>query len=206
MSIGTAPRPLLSRRAEAQLGVRHREVLDQLEERFLLEGSASTTVAELAATVGCSRRTLYEIAPSKDELVLVVLDRFLHRVGRKAIEGIDRSRCYADQIRTYFSGAIELQRLTTKFAADLDDDPGARRLLDRHFRYVMSVTEGLVAAGVATGEFRAVPPGIVAAILAGSGLFTLQPAVLDDLQTTQDAATAQIADLVLHALCIEPQS
>ena len=81
------PRPLLSQRAEERLGPRHRQVLDQLEQLFLEEGFAGISVRELAANVGCSRRTLYELAPSKDELVLVVLDRFLHRVGRTARAG-----------------------------------------------------------------------------------------------------------------------
>ena len=40
------------------------------------------TVAQLAASVGCSRRTLYELAPSKDSLVLIVLDRFLLDIFR----------------------------------------------------------------------------------------------------------------------------
>ena len=100
------PRPLLSQRAEERLGPRHRQVLDQLERLFLEEGFGGISVRELAASVGCSRRTLYELAPSKDELVLVVLDRFLHRVGRTALDAIDREQPYADRIRSYFRGEI----------------------------------------------------------------------------------------------------
>ena len=95
------PRPLLSQRAEAQLGARHREVLDELESLFLREGFSGVSVRELAAHVGCSRRTLYEVAPSKDELVLIVLDRFLHRVGRDALDAIDTTESYAEQITAY---------------------------------------------------------------------------------------------------------
>ena len=96
------PRPLLSQRAEARLGRRHREVLDELEALFLRDGFSGFSVRELAASVGCSRRTLYEVAPSKDELVLIVLDRFLHRVGRAALDSIDTTQSYADQITAYF--------------------------------------------------------------------------------------------------------
>lgn len=165
------PRPLLSQRAEERLGPRHREVLDALEGFVLAEGFSGVSVRELAASVGCSRRTLYEIAPSKDELVLVVLDRFLHRVGRTALEAIDESSNFGDRIRAYFLGGVELQRLSQAFADDLADEPAARRLFDRHFRYVMAVTEDLVVAGIEAGEFRTVSPAVVAGVLAGSGLY-----------------------------------
>ena len=207
VSIGTVrirpPRPLLSRRAEGQLSARHREVLDALEALFLADGFRHATVGGLASAVGCSRRTLYELAPSKHALVLVVLDRFLHRVGRSALDEIDAGAPYAEQIRRYFVGAVELQRRTSTFADDLADDPGARRLFDRHFRYVVAVIERLVAEGITAGELRPVSPSIVAAVLAGSGLYALESDVLDDLDSTRDDATVEIADLVVHSIQLQ---
>ncbi len=200
MSIGTAPKPLLPRRTEEQLGPRHREILDQLESVFLTEGFSSVTVAQLAKSVGCSRRTLYELAPSKDSLVLIVLDRFLHRVGRTALNTVDTDAPIAEQVRSYINGALELQRLTAAFADDLADDPAARRLLDRHFRYVMSVSESLIARGIEAGEFRDVSPGVAAGMLAGSGLYFSQPGILDDVGMTRDEASLEMTDIVLRSL------
>ena len=194
------PRPLLSQRAEARLGPRHREVLDQLEALFLAEGFASFSVRELAAGVGCSRRTLYEIASSKDELVLVVLDRFLHRVGRTALEAIDPAHPVAEQLRAYYRGGRELQRQTVVFSNDLADDPAVRRLLDRHFRYAMAVIEYLVTVGIESGEFRPVTPTVVAGILAGGGLYFNQPEVLDDLDRSNDAIFDEVIDLAIRAI------
>ena len=132
---------------------------------FLGEG-ISFTVRELAARVRCSLRTLYEIAPSKRELVLGVLDRFLHRVGRTARSAIDPDAPVADRIRAYFQAAAELQRWTVSLSAP--GEPEVQRLLDRHFAYVSAVVEGLVAEGVARGEMRDVDPQIVAAVLSGA--------------------------------------
>jgi AcrR family transcriptional regulator len=200
VSIGTAPKPLLPRRTEERLGPRHREILDQLESVFLTEGFASVTVAQLAASVGCSRRTLYELAPSKDALVLIVLDRFLHHVGRTALNTVDPEQPIANQLRSYINGALELQRLTAAFADDLADDPAARRLLDRHFRYVMSVSESLIERGIEAGEFRDVSPGVAAGMLAGSGLYFSQPGILDDVGMTRDEASHEMTDIVLRSL------
>ncbi|MDJ0771703.1 MAG: TetR/AcrR family transcriptional regulator [Ilumatobacter sp.] len=194
------PRPLLSQRAEQQLGARHREVLDQLESLFLREGFSGFSVRELAAHVGCSRRTLYELAPSKDELVLIVFDRFLHRVGRAALESIDGDRPFADQIRAYFLGGIELQRIGQVFGEDLTDEPAARRLFDRHYGYVMAVVEQLVRGGIAAGEFRPVTPAVVAGVLAGSAQFFNQPDVQTDHGLDLERAVDELLDLVVRAV------
>ena len=82
-----APRPVLDRDREARLTERQREVLDRLGTLFD-DGFADLTMADIAANVGCSLRTLYDLAPSRDELVLTVIDRNLRRIGRGAISAI----------------------------------------------------------------------------------------------------------------------
>ena len=62
-----APKPLLSLEEERRLSARQLEVLDELEEKLRHEGLGDFTMAEIAAAVGCSLRTLYDIASSKDE-------------------------------------------------------------------------------------------------------------------------------------------
>ena len=69
-----APLPVLDRVREQQLTDRQRDLLDRLVELFD-EGFAHLTMADLAARLNCSLRTLYELAPSRDELVLTVIDR-----------------------------------------------------------------------------------------------------------------------------------
>ncbi len=195
-----APRPLLSQTAEGRLGRRHREVLDQLESLFLSQGFASFTVRQLAAGVGCSRRTLYELAPSKDELVLLVLDRFLHRIGRSALAAIHPDSPVVDQIRQYVIGGIDLQLQASEFADDLADDPAARRLLDRHFRYVMTVIERLVGLGIERGEMRPVNPPVVAGTIAGSALYMTQPDVVAGIGLRREALVDELLDFLLPSL------
>lgn len=196
------PRPLLSQRAEQQLGARHRQVLDELEALFLRDGFSGFSVRELAANVGCSRRTLYELAPSKDDLVLLVFDRFLHRVGRAALDSIDEGRPRAEQIRAYFIGGLELQRISHVFGEDLADVPAARRLYDRHYGYVMAVVEQLVAGGIEAGEFRPVTPAVVAGLLTGSAQFLSQPEVQTDHDLDLEPAVDELLDLVVRAIAV----
>ena len=67
-----APKRRLSREAEEALTPRQFEVLEDLEAWVLRGGIADVTMAEIAKEMGCSLRTLYGIAPSKDELVLTI--------------------------------------------------------------------------------------------------------------------------------------
>ena len=194
-----APRPLLSRRDEERLGARHRQILDELESVFLRTGFASSTIGELAAAAGCSRRTLYEIAGSKDQLVLVVLDRFMHKKGRAALEAIDPNDPLVDQLRHYIVGGLEFHLERTLFE-DLSDDTPARRLVDRHFRFVMTVIQRLVTIGIERGEFRTVNPSIVAATVAGTAQFVSQPEIVDDIGLPLPRAIDEILDYLLPAL------
>ena len=70
------PRRILSREREASLTQRQREILDELGAVFD-DGFVHMTMADLAKQMNCSLRTLYGLAPSRDELVLLVVDRNL---------------------------------------------------------------------------------------------------------------------------------
>lgn len=194
-----APRPLLSRSVEARLGPRHHEILEQLEALFLNRGFATITIADLAASIGCSRRTLYEIASSKDQLVLVVIDRFLHKKGRSALDSIDPTEPFDTQIRRYLAGGVTFA-WESRLADDLADDAPARRLVDHHYRFVMTVVERLVSLGIEAGQFRPVNPAIVAATITGATLYIDEPDMAERLGLEASDTLEQILDLVLPSL------
>ena len=194
-----APRPLLSQTAERRLGARHREVLDQIEALFLRQGFADITIAQIASGVGCSRRTIYEIAPSKEQLVLIVIDRSMHRLGRAALAAVNPDAPLIDQLRQYIEGGIDLHRRAGLFD-DLADHASARRIVDRHFRFVMTVVERLVSLGVERGEFEPVTPAVVAAVVAGSSIYLTQPELIEDVGMEFPTLVSEMLDLTLAAL------
>jgi len=120
------PRPVLGRERERRLTERQRELLDELEQLFE-GGFADLTMAELAARLNCSMRTLYALAPSRDELVLIVVDRNLWRVGRAAQNAIEPDMAPLDALRAYLEAAtVAVSRWTEAFARDLAALPAAR--------------------------------------------------------------------------------
>lgn len=195
-----APRPVLDRERERQLTRRQREVLDHLSSVFD-DGFAHLTMAELAARANCSLRTLYELAPSRDELVLTVVDRNLWRVGRRAMPAIRPDMAPLDAIRAYLEAAtVAVGGTTEAFARDLATVPAAQRLSDEHSDYLVAVTRCLLDLAVERGDVADVDTGAVARVVAGLGRDFARPDVLPLLRSSPKAAADAVVDIVLRGL------
>ena len=197
-----APKPLLAPAAERRLTPRQREVLGALEDLVVRGGFAELTMAEIAARLGCSLRTLYGISPSKDELVLVVVDRRLRRIGRRAIAALDAQGPPLAALRAYLRTANEaVQPTTVAFAREFADVPGAQRLLDAHEGYVVAVTRSLLERAVAEGDIARVDSGALAHVLGGLGREFARPEVAATLVVGTPKETADaITELILRGL------
>ncbi len=196
-----APKPLLPPETERRLTERQRQLLDELEALVAAEALAELTMAEIAAQVNCSLRTLYGISPTKEELVLAVVDRRLHRIGRTAIGSLHASMSPLEALRAYLQAANEaVQPETVAFSRNFADVPGAQRLLDAHEGYVIAVTRSLLDRAVEDGQIPAVDTAALAHVLGGLGREFARPEVAE-LATASPKATADaIADILLRGL------
>jgi AcrR family transcriptional regulator len=196
-----APKPLLDAETERGLTARQREILDELEKLFAVEGFGDLTMAEIAAEVNCSLRTLYGIAPSKEELVLAVVDRRLRRIGRAAVEPLRASMSPLEAVRAYLQAANEaVQPSTVAYARELADIPGASRLLDAHERYVIAVTRSLLDRAVAEKQIPPVDTAAVAHVLGGLGREFARPDVAALAGAPPKATADAIAEIILRGL------
>jgi AcrR family transcriptional regulator len=195
-----APRPVLDREREARLTERQREILDDLGAVFD-EGFASLTMAELAKRANCSLRTLYELAPSRDELVLTVVDRNLWRVGRQAMPAIQPDMAPLEAIRAYLEAAtVAVSGTTEAFARDLATVPAAQRLSDEHSDYLVAVTRCLLDYAVERGDIDDVDTGAVARVVASLGRDFSRPDVLPTLRSSPKEAADSVVEIVLRGL------
>ena len=196
-----APKPLLSAEIERQLGARQLELLDELEEKLLGEGLADLTMAEIAARLSCSLRTLYGIAPSKDELLLTIVDRRLRCIGRAAIEALRASMRPLDALRTYLQTAnAAVQPEALALSADLAKVAGAGRLFDAHESYLTAVTQSLLDRAVAEGEIAPVDTAAIAHVLAGLGREFARPEVAEIAQASPKETADAISEVILQGL------
>ena len=194
------PDPALSRERERALTGRQREILDELG-AVVDDGFAELTMAELAARVSCSLRTLYELAPSRDELVLVVVDRNLWRIGRTAVGALDPEMAPLDALRAYLRAAtVAVARTTPAFARDLAAVPAAQRLNDAHSDYLVAVTECLLDLALERGDIAPVDTAAVARVMAGLGRDFVRPEVMATLHSSPKEAADAVADVILRGL------
>jgi AcrR family transcriptional regulator len=195
-----APRPMLSRDDVHRLTDRQRELLAQLGGLFR-DGFADLTMSEIAGRLNCSLRTLYGLAPSRDELVLTVVDTHLWRVGREAMAAITPDMAPLDAIRTYLSAAtVAVSGTTEAYSRDLAAMPAARRRNGDHADYVVAVTRTLLDLAVERGDIAPVDTAAVAHTLATVGQEFIRPEVMATLRTPPKDAADTVVDLVLRGL------
>jgi AcrR family transcriptional regulator len=142
---------------------RQTELLDQLEELFLVEGFAGFTLDDLAGRLHCSKSTLYALAGSKEQLTLRVVRHFF----RKATEAVEaqtgRETDPGLRVVAYLSAvARALAPAGPAFHRDLDAFAPGRETYERNTALAAGRVRELLAEGVAQGRFREVHPALVA--------------------------------------------
>ncbi len=121
------PTDILDATKEESPTPRQAEVLEAMETLFLTEGFREVTVEELARRLRCSRRTLYLLASTKEEMFMRVLDRFLARLRRKGWEGAAVAATPDAAVGAYLLPAIEAaSRISALMLRDLDAHQPAR--------------------------------------------------------------------------------
>jgi AcrR family transcriptional regulator len=172
-----------------------------LEELFLEEGFTHLTIGDMVARLRCSRRTIYSVAPSREELILIVIDRLLNRMGVEANAIAAAHEDPGDAIEAYLgTGVTTLSRATPMFNQDIESYLPTRHLYDRHLNIALKVLGNLVEAGIAKGAFRPLHPALVAEILASMVDTIRRPEVLIRAEVSHSQALAEMSTLIRHGL------
>lgn len=196
-----APRPLLSAERARDLTARQRQIIDDLEARVVRGEVADRTMAEIAAMVNCSLRTLYGIAKSKEELVLTVVDRRLQRIGRAAIAAMQPEMTPLEALRVYLRAVNQaVQPTTAEFARDFADLPGSARLLGAHEAYVIAVVKSLLDSAIADKQIAPVDTAAVAHVLGRLGREFSRPELIEVVAATPKQTADAITDVILRGL------
>ena len=196
----SSPEPLLTRDQEASLTAREREILDELGKIFD-RGFAYLTMAELAKSMNCSMTTLYNLAPSRNELVLLVVDRNVRSIGRVAHAALNDDMTALEAVRAYLRAANSaIENMTEEFASDIAAMASGSELNDLHSRYLIDVTRCLLDLAVEQGEIEAVDTAAVAQMTGSLGGTFVRPDVMAQLTTSPQMAANSMVEIVLAGL------
>jgi AcrR family transcriptional regulator len=194
------PRPILDPARERSLTERQRDVLDHLGVLFET-GFADVTMATLAQRLNCSLRTLYALAPSRDELVLMVVDRHLRSIGRASFAAMSTETTPLETLRAYLHAVtVALMGTSEAFARDLDSVPAVNRLIVDHNEYLYAVTRRLLELAVEQGEVPPVDVPAFAQVMAGLGWGFTRPGVELRLDSSAKEAADAVVDVIIRGL------
>jgi AcrR family transcriptional regulator len=180
---------------------RRQELLDGLEEIFLKEGVRRVRVQDLAARLRCSRRTLYSIARTKEELFARVVERWLGRIqalGREAFLLPDPET----RLREYLRAAVRESRpATAAFVEDMASQDATRSLLSEHQRVRAAGLREILEQGVETGAFRPVHSEFLAELILQALGSLRDPGFIRGFGLSLSDAFERFGQLVQHGLC-----
>ena len=89
---------------------KHVQVMEDFEQ-LLESGIANQTMSDIASRLKVSLRTLYEIAPSKEDLIVSTMDRILTNIAIQAVSSIQNISSPLAKLRKY----TEIGKIFVKF-------------------------------------------------------------------------------------------
>lgn len=172
-----------------------------VERIVLRDGIRGIRMGDLATEAGCSRSTLYEIAPSKEDLLLLVLDRMMRHLSVRGAEAIATADTNVERITAMLTrAALDFAELGPHFLEAIRSHPPARLLFDRWVVVCRDVLEQLIDDAVADREIRPVPGPVVAEMMFVAVLRFADPDFTRTSKVTSADAMAQMVDVVLNGL------
>ena len=184
-----------------QLTTRQRQRVDELVDLFLAEGFVHLTLDDLASRLGCSKRTLYALADSKEQLAVRTVRSFFRRSTEQVEAAIARTRSPATRLTRYLEAVAEaLRPAGPQFRRDLARTATTRELYEQNAVAAADRVRVLIDEGIRAGAFRNVSAVFVGEVVTAtmrritSGEIGRATA-LDDAQ-----AYAELARLVVAAL------
>ena len=180
---------------------RRDELSDALVALLLAEGFAHLTLDDVAARLRCSKRTLYGLASSKEQLVTAAVVRFF-RAATTHVEAAVAARGEPpERLAAYLRAvAAELAPASAAFFEDVASFAPAAEIYQRNTRAAARRVREIIGEGVASGDFGDVHVGFAAEVVA-STMEAIQARRIAGATGLDDAeAYEQLATLLVRGL------
>lgn len=168
---------------------------------FFREGFLHFTTDALADRLRCSKRTLYQIAGSREALFELVIERWLAGVRRAGDGAAERESDPFRAVTAYLHVAVDATREAgSQFVRDLARFPAGHRRLMRHQRLRIQGLERLIERARRTGAFRGIHPKLVADVMLAAVARLVDPDVLATVGLSLSAAFEELYDVFEYGL------
>ncbi len=183
------------------LSPRLRRIVDNLEAILLEEGFLQFRTEDLARRLRCSKQTLYTLAPSREQLFELIIERLFCRIRQQGKTAAEHAVDWVSAVAGYLDVAVQATRgAGAQFVSDLARfDPGRRRLR-HHQRLRISGLEAILAAGTREGAFGEINSKLVADFMIHAVARMSDPNVLASCGLTMSQAYAELYRLFIYGL------
>jgi len=179
---------------------RHSEIIDTLE-KMLEKGVPDITMSEFASKLKISLRTLYEIAPSKDKLILMTMDNILRKLGKHALDSVSEIRSPIEKLEKYLF--IVNQAVGPKFdqfMKDIEKIDGSKKMADFHENFISEYTEKLLNEAINMKEIRDIDTKAFSILFSSIGREFLTEKNRKLISTTPDESANSLTSIILNGI------
>ncbi len=183
---------------------RREELLDQIEKIIFSEGFSSLRMSDLTERLSCSRTTLYQLAPSKEELVLKAHARVAEKSLDRCRLAAEKCDSPAEKIRAYFAEAGKVVDGTTSDAywADIAGSEPIAEIRAATYRQGMDSVKGYIEEGIAQGVFRDMNAEFLAYLGWVGSIAVRDRGFLESTNLTTEEAMTQLGEFMISSLSV----
>lgn len=173
---------------------------------LITEGISDLTIAEMAARLNCSRRRIYEIAPTKEEVFIKVCRDVFNKTLERGYTLAKAETEPANIIRAYLLGTLNTSGMSKACYVDLDSTEQGKAMFDAYQLQRLRGLEQIIDDGVKMGVFVAYNSRLVSEALLGAAHRLRNQKFLDETGMTISEAFNDFYKLVLEGLLHRPSS
>ena len=186
--------------SDTRLTQKHLEVIQNFE-NLLEDGIANQTMSDIASSLRVSLRTLYEIAPSKEKLVISTIDRILTNIAKQALGSLKNMESSVDKLRTFTKiGNEAAGPRIQKFAVDLTRIKGADEMIRSHESAYIDHIKRLLEEAVEKDEIQSVDTRAVAIMLGTVARIFSKKNHQEKLAASAEESANMISGLIIDGL------
>ena len=186
---------------EAALSPRHNALVEQLETLVRRNGFGDLGIGEIARELRCSRSTLYAIAPSKEQLFLLVVDRLFRDIESAAEAAAEREREPAPRVEAFLAAGLEEVRgIAPRLIDEIAAHPAGRIRMAEFQRSSSGKLRVLIEEGIAAGVFHPVNATLAAELLDATVTRIQEARLLRETGLGPSDALADVFRIITHGL------
>ena len=186
--------------SDTRLTQKHLEVIQNFE-NLLEDGIANQTMSDIASNLRVSLRTLYEIAPSKEKLVISTIDRILTNIAKQALGSMKNMESSVDKLRTFTKiGNEAAGPRIQKYAVDLTRIKGADEMIRSHESAYIDHIKRLLEEAVEKDEIESVDTSAVAIMLGTVARIFSKKNHQEKLAASAEESANMISGLIIDGL------